>query len=399
MPHASRLDWRDALRDRCGGLVDASHRLAAAPFPRGPDGVRALASLLSEHASDERDDEDERAFIEGAGALLGLLLVDHAGDGALVRRGDATRVRVGRRGFVDPFAIVESALDAERPRQALRDALLLAEAEARGEGPLSRVLGAVEQRLAEARPELGVRERFEAVLVLDDGTELDLRRLVAATRDQPLSAVHAAAQKLVAMIPAGPLDAGRARAGIGWAEARERMLPRLVPAGFDAGPGAPALYLTPLELGDGASSGIAVALVLPDTQRARYLRADEVAAWERPAHEVRDRAIANLAARSSQARITRVETPAGALVIARTGDGLDAARLLLPGLFGVLAAELDAPCAVAVPHRDTLLACAARSRDAVQALALRAEDDAARAPHRISGALFELGPEGLRGRL
>lgn len=394
---AAERDWREALRESCGALVDASERVSPPPFPRGLDGVRAIATLIAQHADDERaTEEDDRAFIESAGALLGLLLVDHAGSGALSRRGETVRVRVGVRGFVDPFAVVEGALDADRPREALRSALALAEAEARGDGPFARVLAAVENRLAEVRDDLGVRERFEALLVLDDGTELDLRRIIDATRDQGVPAVEAAARKLVTMIPSGPGGASAASRATSWAEIAERVLPRLVPAGFSAGPGAPALCLTPLLLGAGEPSEIAIALVLPYTERARYLRADEPASWERRVEDVHERALANLAARSAKARFTRVDTPAGPLVVARTGDGLDAARLLLPGLHDVLAAELGTPCAVAVPHRDTLVACAASSVEAVTALGARARDEAARAPHRISDAVLLLGPTGLR---
>jgi len=394
-------DWRDALRETCGALVDAAQQFASPPFPRGPDGVRALAERVAAHSADEHaNEEQDRVFVEGAGALLGLLLVEHAGSGALSRRDGVVRVRVGLRGFVDPFAIVESALDADRPLQSLREALRVAEAEARGDGPLARVLGAVEYRLAEVRVDLGVRERFEALLVLDDGTELDLRRIVDATRDQQQAAVNAAASKLVAMIPSGPGGDAASRV-TRWEEICDRVLPRLVPAGFDAGPSAPPLCLAPLLIdrvrGDGTASGIAVALVIPYTGRARYLRADEPASWELGADEVQARAVANLAARSAKANFTRVDTAAGALVIARTGDGLDAARLLLPGLHDVLAAALGSPCAVAVPHRDTLLACAAQSA-AIDALAERARDEAARAPHRISDAVFVLAQDGLRAR-
>ena len=391
----SEPDWRDALRGSCAALVDAAQRFAPGPFPRGADGVRALAARLRAHADDDAAGEPEdRAFVEGAGALLGLLLVDHTGGGALVRRDGVARVRVGERGFVDPFAIMEGSLDADRPREALRAALALAEAEVRGEGPFSRVSAAVERCLAESRPALRVQARFEAWLALEDGTELDLRRLVDATRDQPAPAVLAAARKLVAMIPGGPvaMDASES-----WATLRARVLPRLVPATFDAGPGAPALCLAPLTTpgGLGAAPDIAVAIVVPEGGRARYLRADDAVLRTCSADAVRAQALANLAARSGTARFTRVDTPAGPLIVARTGDGLDAARLLLPGLHAVLATELGSPCAVAVPHRDTLLACAASSPEAIAALAARARDEAARAPHPISGAVLRLGPDGL----
>jgi hypothetical protein len=394
----SAEDWREALRETCGELVVASLHFAPAPFPRGPEGVRALAARLLAHLDDEHaGDPEDRAFVEGAGALLGLLLVEHAGSGALVVREGRARVRLGERGFVDPFTILEGCLDADRPRDALRDAIARAEAEARGEGPFSRVLTAIEEVLVETRPDLRVAERFEAWLRLTDGTELALRRLVDATQNQPAPAVRAAARKFVAMIPGGSSTRTTTSDEDAWEAIRIRVLPRLVPAGFDAGEGAPTLLLAALPERDLRSpmGALAVAFIVPETGRARYVRADEPALHGREPASVLAQAIANLAARSQAARFARVETEAGPLVVGRTGDGLDAARLLLPGLHSVLAAELGPDCAVAVPHRDTLLACSAASPTAVAALAARARDDAARAPHRISDAVFSLDAAGL----
>ncbi len=390
-------DWREALRATCGELVAAAQRFAPSPFPRGAEGVRALAAHLSTHLDDEHaDDAEDRAFVEGAGALLGLLLVDHAGSGALVVKEGRARVRLSERGFVDPFAIMEGCLDADRPREALRRAIALAESESRGKGPFSRVLTAIEESLAETRPDLRVAERFEAWLRLEDGTELDLRRLVDATREQSDAAARAAARKFVTMIP-GTASGAAERADDAWESLRTRILPRLVPANFSAGPGAPRVLLAPLPARRAQTplETLAVAIVVPESGRARYLRADEPALHERDVPSVLAQAIANLAARSHTARFARVETDAGPLIVARTGDGLDAARLLLPGLYAVLAAELGPGCAVAVPHRDTLLACAATSRAALAALGARAREDAARAPHRISDMLFSLDETGL----
>ncbi len=390
-------DWRDALRGTCGELVAASLRFAPSPFPRGAQGVRALAARLEAHLDDDHaDDAGDRAFVEGAGALLGLLLVDHAGSGALVVREGRARVRLGDRGFVDPFTILEGCLDADRPREALRRAIALAEAESQGKGPYSRVLTAIEDLLAETRPELRVAERFEAWVRLEDGTELDLRRLVDATREQPVDAVRAAARKFVAMIP-GAASGPAERPDDAWESLRTRILPRLVAANFTAGPGAPRVLLAslPSRVAHPPLETLAVAVVVPETGRARYLRADEPALHGRDVPTVFAQAIANLAARSHTARFARVETDAGPLIVARTGDGLDAARLLLPGLHAVLAAELGPACAVAVPHRDTLLACSATSRAALAALGARARENAARAPHRISDLLYSLDETGL----
>jgi uncharacterized protein YtpQ (UPF0354 family) len=74
--------------------------------------------------------------------------------------------------------------------------------------------------------------------------------------------------------------------------------------------------------------------------------------------------------------------------MARTGDGLDSSRLLLPALRALIAAELGSPFAAAVPHRDALLACSLAPGGGVDALRIRARNEAERARHAISGQLF-----------
>jgi len=92
-----------------------------------------------------------------------------------------------------------------------------------------------------------------------------------------------------------------------------------------------------------------------------------------------------------------VDTDAGPLVVARTGDGLDAARLLLPTLPDVLRPELGDAVVAAIPHRDVLYACP-RADAPIEALAARAADASARAPHPITARLFDLSPRGLSPR-
>jgi hypothetical protein len=394
-------DWRERLRAACGPLVDAAAAAFPADAPRGVAGVRTLADLVAAHADADATEEEDRRFVEAAGAMLGLLLVDHAGDGAWVVRGARGRVRVGPRGFVDPFAIVRHALEADRPRRALAEAVAVAEAEAAGTGPLARVAAAVEERLAEVRATRTVVDRFEALLVLDDGTELDLGRVVAATRDQPLSAARAAAAKLVDL-----LLASAGGAGVPWDEAAGRLLPRLVPRTFAAPQGAPPLLVVrvpPAPVSPGSSRGregagdlpIAVALVLAYDGRARFVRADEPARWGHAPDALVVRAVDNLRDRSRSVRLVRAEDGGAAWLVVRSGDGLDSARLLLPSLREALLGRLGPEVRLAVPHRDTLLACSAADEPAVRAVRDRAREDAARAPHRISDALLRLTAEGL----
>jgi len=117
--------------------------------------------------------------------------------------------------------------------------------------------------------------------------------------------------------------------------------------------------------------------------------------WERGEMQVLQTALNNLARRSRSACFARAETPEGTMVVAQSRDGWDSSRLLLPGLYEVLSADLDGPFAVAIPHRDQLLACSAIDVDTVEALKARAIDDARRAPHRISQRVFLLGKDGL----
>lgn len=384
------MSWLDEV-DGGGALVSAARSLRdRIDAPRGSPGLRALADAVDAyaHGDDLGLPEDER-FVEAAGALLGLLLVDALG-GAHAVRGDAHRVRLGARGQIDPFAAVDAALDAEDPRSALRDHVARAEAEAAGTGPISRVALSFEASLAEARPDRHVTASFGLVLELDDGTEIDLARVAEATAGEPHRAVRAATDRLVTMLPGGP-----GGGALSWAEARTRLLPRLCATSFlveMAGHGRGRL------LARGVAHDVAVALIVAFEGRSRFLRQDELGDLGVGADEALRVAVDNLAGRSERARLARVDTHAGPMIIARTGDGLDSARLLLPGLHDVLSAELPSPILAAVPHRDALLAVTGADGAIVEAFRAHVADEHARAPHRISAALFEVGPEGVRAR-
>ena len=67
---------------------------------------------------------------------------------------------------------------------------------------------------------------------------------------------------------------------------------------------------------------------------------------------------------------------------------------MLPGLIDVLGPELGVPFAVAVRHRDTLLACPLDAPAAVAHLRRTARAQAAKAPHAISGEVMTLSRDG-----
>jgi hypothetical protein len=128
-----------------------------------------------------------------------------------------------------------------------------------------------------------------------------------------------------------------------------------------------------------------LALVLRFDGRARFVRLSERRHWPSDAHAV---ALANLAKRSRAARLLHVDAEEGSFVLARSGDGLDAARLLLPGLHDVLAPELGSPFVAAVPHRDALLACPADQPETVVRMRERVQQEHATAREALSAELL-----------
>lgn len=379
--------WIEPLADECGPLVEACSSTLLPDAPRGVVALRAIGEAIDAFTFRESvPDEEERKFIEQTGAWLALVLIDHVGDGAFVSENGVSRARLRSRAFFDPFAVIDACLDSDSPKRFLAEVVGKLEAEANDEGPMSRVLFAFEEALARVRPELSVAHRFEALVRLEDGTEIDLRRAIEATRDQGASAVRQASEKLVHMLPGG-----HGEQGTPWSEAKSRILPRLVPLDFAP---STAANTTALELAPFLGC-MQRAFVLQYEGKARYVRRDDLARWEIDVSAATSAAIQNLASRSTKARFARFDSEAGVRVIAKSGDGLDSARLLLPALHDVLSKELGENIWVAVPHRDTLHACTASAENHA-AFALEAESTAQRAPHRISASLLSLTANGLK---
>jgi hypothetical protein len=375
--------WIDGVASRSGPLHSAAaqfavlHGLEADP-PRGVGGLCALSKLISDARGDlaERSETDERQFVAGAGAYLGLLLLDHLPSGAHVAHSGEHRLRLSAHGFFDPFAAVADALNAHDAPRALLAAIQRAEAEAAGSGPTARVASALRERLSGMR-QVRVLEHFDERMWLEvDGTrvELDLARVISTTRDESDTLLLHAVDRLCASLihEASPL--------LTWDGARPLLFPRLLGRAFvDSLPDARDLYLKSL------ASDVWQALVLRFKDRARFVRRAEVDTWSEAPDAC---ALQNLAQASASARFLQHYTRQGPLVVAQSRDGLDAARLLLPGLHEVLAPVLGQRFVVATPHRDTLLACPVEPEPLVAELRSRADAAVRGAPHAISRRLW-----------
>jgi uncharacterized protein YtpQ (UPF0354 family) len=377
------MDWLNALEDVGGGLAPAARAFVDSqrpPLPgTGAPGIRWLATQLEDFVDRDTDGGDDDRFVEGAGALLGLLLIDHLG-GRTRERDGCHRVQLGRFGWFDPFGTIQEALDAEDPRECLSEYLSVAEREADENGPVSRVVRVFASTLGRERPDLDIESQFELTVDLNNGASVDLASLERVARDQNDDAATEAARRIISMLPGS-----NAQEETPWNEAATRLLPRLVSDKFLASlPSEQTLYI------DAVGSDVHLALQLRYGTRARYVRYAEVDSWALERAAARQQAIENLAAKSRSLRLERVNDE---ILRVRQGDGLDGARLLLPDLAARLARVEPGFWVAAAPHRDVLLL--ARG-EAVDELHRRAQDAAQRAPHPVSAAMFAITPQGPR---
>ncbi|HET8939659.1 MAG TPA: hypothetical protein VFN67_39745 [Polyangiales bacterium] len=384
--------WIDAIASRSGPLHTAAaefavvHGLETDP-PRGVGGLCALSKLISDARADLVDAEhtqaaddveaEERQFVAGAGAYLGLLLLDHLPSSAHVAHGGEHRLRLSAHGFFDPFAAVADALNANDAPRALLAAIQRAEAEAAGSGPTARVGSALRARLAQMA-HVRVLDHFDERMWLDvEGTrvELDLARVINTTRGESDALLTHAVDRLCSSLvrEASPL--------LRWEGAQPLLFPRLLGKSFvETLPDARDLHLKQL------ASDVWQALVLRFKDRARFVRRAEVDSWNGAQPD--QHALNNLAQASEAARFFQHFTRHGTIVVAESRDGLDAARLLLPGLHSVLAPVLGREFIVSTPHRDTLLACPARPEALIAELRSRTDAAVRGAPHAISQRLW-----------
>lgn len=389
---ANARGWLEDLTDRAGPLRAAALTFCAAravdPAARGVAAAQALGRALDIfcHEAEGADPYEEDRFIEGAGAYLALMTLDaHGGAGHRLADG-RHRMCLGARGWFDPFAVIDAALDADQPLLALADGLALAESEARDQGPISSVLLAFETMLQRDHPEARIAHTFELDVQLEDGTQIDLRRLAKG-----LSWPHSSedqrrllrdAERLVAMLPrrtSGSHPPLATTADV--AETLARLLPRPVSPGFARDlPEGVRLASVPLH------DEVLLAYVEQHAGRARFVRADEMAALGGEA-VVHAAALANLRQRSTRMRFEPLEERGCTWLAGKTGDGLDAARIVLREAHQLARALLPSVAIAVVPHRDTILFA---PREDSEALERYARDLLARAPHPISARALPL---------
>jgi len=188
-----------------------------------------------------------------------------------------------------------------------------------------------------------------------------------------------------------------------WGAARGRVFPLLRPAGIEGTPVAEARTVSLADslantqpLVDPGPGGLTVVYGLAAEGFAVLVNAEHLLSWGIEGPELRDAAMANLAAWSADAEWSDESTDERRLLSSSVGDGYDASRILLPEVRARIA-ELaaDAPgtrILVGLPERDLLVAGALRPGD-VEFVGLFGEflaEQSAAATVPIDTRVFEL---------
>ena len=158
-----------------------------------------------------------------------------------------------------------------------------------------------------------------------------------------------------------------------------------VPAGT-AFPGKPLIVAGP--------AGLAIGYVIPGPGFDVLVGAEHLLAWGVGPDEVRAAAMANLAAWSGEAPWVEEMNGLRRVVWSDSGEGMDAARILLPEVRAQLAADLGGVGRVLIglPERDLLIATGLAGDDDEFAAMLAAymSDRSDGADHPIDPRVFEL---------
>jgi hypothetical protein len=188
-----------------------------------------------------------------------------------------------------------------------------------------------------------------------------------------------------------------------WASAADHVYPVLRPAGThgtmlaeidEATLAQEGLKKHALPLIDPGPAELAVAYVLREPAYDVLVNADHLLAWGVGADQLRETAMANLAAWSADAAWTDELSGERRLLSSDTGEGSDAARILLEDVRRHLAGECGGTgrVLVALPDRDLLIAGSLSAADADFAgqFAAFVADVADDAHEPIDPGLFEL---------
>ena len=171
-------------------------------------------------------------------------------------------------------------------------------------------------------------------------------------------------------------------------DVRNKLYPQIMPVEYVTAAPLP-LVSFPL------SSEIAVGIVADFPESYMYLREVELERWEMSAEEIYEHARTNLAGLSQSLQLQMAGEGKDVLVAVASGDGYDAARILLPEFQEFLAAHLGETFRFGVPNRDFLICWRLDCEDDFhQQMAKQVGADSSERPYPLSSSIFVRNSEG-----
>ncbi|TWT54368.1 hypothetical protein Pla22_20150 [Rubripirellula amarantea] len=173
-----------------------------------------------------------------------------------------------------------------------------------------------------------------------------------------------------------------------WGDARDRLRLQLVSTRVST-----LGHAVTFPFADDVTSSV----VIDSPDGYAYVRPEDAERWQQTSVDLIEVAKANLVKASEQLEVSLV--PGGVkLLVIQTGDGYDAARILLPEVRKILLDELDdedvGTVYAGVPNRDFLIAWSMDTPDEIhQQLCSTVAADANRQSHPLSKHVFRLSEE------
>jgi uncharacterized protein YtpQ (UPF0354 family) len=138
-------------------------------------------------------------------------------------------------------------------------------------------------------------------------------------------------------------------------------------------------------------SDLIIAYVIDEERSVSYINENHLERWEANVVDIHERAIENLRRRTADSvRYTTVGEGEQRLFIFNSGDGYDAARLLLSDVLADWARQVPGRLVIGVPNRDFLIAFSDANPEILRAVAAQVQADSAQREYGLTEQLFTL---------
>ena len=169
---------------------------------------------------------------------------------------------------------------------------------------------------------------------------------------------------------------------------RDQLRPQVMPADYVTAAPLPIVSFP-------FATGVAVGIVADFPQTYAYVRKVDLERWDVSSRELYELALENLEAISGSIDIQLIGGGPETFLAIDSGDGYDAARILIPGLQDFIASHLGETFRFGMPNRDFLICwrldC---SPDFHQQLATKIAEDHSERPYALSPSVFVRNSEG-----